>query len=424
MKKIKLTALSVLFLLTLFSLFSCGSDEPDVSMILSPGLEVLSSELTVVKCGLKGVPVSFDGNDLKEQLGVDPGAITITYVPQESDGTLSAGERLLKAGDSVSAGEISDLVFIPSGRRIERTAFGFSSDALCFAGSVRADIYLLASLDLPPVLDANTLSAPLETYKNVSVFSRVSASDPENDVLKFELVELPIHGRVEFTDAGDGTFVYTPAGDYTGRDRFTYRAVDFYGNCSDVGTAEVKVVKTRDDTFFADMINHPQHAHAVYLAENKIMKGSYRDGQTVFLPEREVTRAEFLSYVVKLTGKNAEEVSSRFADEDEIPVSLRPYALLAANSGWIKGEFTSEGTYLRPNDIVTAGEAAAILSNAFGKGDAYPTSAFVSGGATPSYAEDAIASLRAEGMFPGGIGSSEKLTKSLCAQILYPFSEK
>ena len=424
MKIIKTFPLFVALLLTVFLLFSCGSDDTDVSSVLSPGLEVISSELTVVKCGLKGVPVSFDENDLKEQLGIDPGKITVTYVPQESDGVLSVAGKVLKTGDTVSAGEVSDLVFTPSGRRVERTSFGFSSDALCFAGSVTTDIYLLASLDLPPVLDADTLSEPLETYRNVSVFSKVSATDPENDGLKFELVDLPVHGRVEFTEDGDGTFVYTPAKDYTGRDRFTYRAADSYGNYSDVGSASVKVVNTGEDTFFADMINHPQHAHAVYLAENKIMKGSYRDGQTVFLPEREVTRAEFLSYVVKLTGKDAEDVSFSFADEDDIPVSLRPYASLAADSGWIKGEFTSDGAYLRPNDVITAGEAAAILNNAFGKGGAYPTSAFISGGETPSYAEDAIAALAAEGLFPGGIGSSEKLTKSLCAQILYPFSEK
>ena len=49
-------------------------------------------------------------------------------------------------------------------------------------------------------------------------------TDPNGDALTAVLVTNPAHGTLTLN--ADGSFTYTPAGDYTGPDSFTYRASD------------------------------------------------------------------------------------------------------------------------------------------------------------------------------------------------------
>ena len=58
----------------------------------------------------------------------------------------------------------------------------------------------------------------LRTFKNVSVSGQLSAFDPENDVVKYQICTQPVKGHIEL--ATDGSFVYTPAMDKKGKDYF------------------------------------------------------------------------------------------------------------------------------------------------------------------------------------------------------------
>ena len=49
-----------------------------------------------------------------------------------------------------------------------------------------------------------------ETCKNVAYMGRLTAADPEGDMLTFQLAEKPARGSVEITDPSTGEFVYTP----------------------------------------------------------------------------------------------------------------------------------------------------------------------------------------------------------------------
>ena len=101
-----------------------------------------------------------------------------------------------------------------------------------------AMVLLMCSGLVYPALAAG--SAPvaenleLRTFRNVSVSGQLSAFDPENDVVKFEISTQPVKGHIEL--ATDGSFVYTPNQDKKGKDYFGYRATDSEGNVSQEAT--------------------------------------------------------------------------------------------------------------------------------------------------------------------------------------------
>lgn len=52
-------------------------------------------------------------------------------------------------------------------------------------------------------------------------------NDPENDPYSTVIVSNPLHGLVSLQ--GDGSFTYTPTGNYSGQDTFSYKGVDAFG---------------------------------------------------------------------------------------------------------------------------------------------------------------------------------------------------
>ena len=96
---------------------------------------------------------------------------------------------------------------------------------------------------------AGTSSSPvaenleLTTYRGVSVGGRLSAVDPDGDVLSYEITTKPAKGTVELSE--DGSFVYTPDDGKKGRDYFGYKAVDSQGNYSQEATVIIKITKQK-----------------------------------------------------------------------------------------------------------------------------------------------------------------------------------
>ena len=58
----------------------------------------------------------------------------------------------------------------------------------------------------------------------------LGASDPEGDVLTYEIIKYPSHGVIELRDVDCGSYVYTARDGYIGVDSFEYVARDEYGN--------------------------------------------------------------------------------------------------------------------------------------------------------------------------------------------------
>jgi len=69
-------------------------------------------------------------------------------------------------------------------------------------------------------------------------------SDAEGDSLAAVLVSSPSHGNLTLN--ADGSFSYTPAGNYNGSDSFTYQTKDLYNALSNVATVSITVNAVND----------------------------------------------------------------------------------------------------------------------------------------------------------------------------------
>lgn len=111
--------------------------------------------------------------------------------------------------------------------RFQSTFDGFTYELSDVAGEVATasvTITIIGENDAPTALDDSfTLDedTPLEV---VGMGVLANDSDVELGFLLAAPVELPAHG--ELILRMDGTFIYTPAADFAGTDRFTYRASD------------------------------------------------------------------------------------------------------------------------------------------------------------------------------------------------------
>ena len=187
---------------------------------------------------------------------------------------------------------------------------------------IAAALALAMALPMGAALAAN--GAPvaenlnLTTYRNVCGGGQLSAVDPEGDAVSFEITTQPGKGTVELAE--DGRFVYTPDANRKGRDYFGYRAVDETGARSQEATVIISIEKQKTKTTYSDMTGHPSAYSATALAENGIFTGENIGGEWVFSPEQPVTRGEFLSMCMTLSGEKllSAVAATGFADDEEI----------------------------------------------------------------------------------------------------------
>ena len=81
----------------------------------------------------------------------------------------------------------------------------------------------------------------LLTFRDRSVSGMLSAYDPEDDIVSFEITTKPIKGKIELEQ--NGSFVYTPEQGKKGRDYFGYKAIDSEGNLSQEATVIIRIDK-------------------------------------------------------------------------------------------------------------------------------------------------------------------------------------
>ncbi len=204
----------------------------------------------------------------------------------------------------------------------------------------------------------------ITTYRGVSVDGRLSAVDPDGDVLAFTVTTPPTKGIVELGD--NGSFVYTPHEGKRGKDYFGYVAVDSDGNRSQEATVIIKIAKAKTDVTYSDMEGNGAYYDALVLTEQGIFTGQQIGSSYVFSPDAAVTRGEFLTMCMELTGgKILSGVSTTgFADDDAIPTWQKPYVATALMNGTISG-YSSDGAATFSGQAVANLNACRILPVGF-----------------------------------------------------------
>lgn len=275
---------------------------------------------------------------------------------------------------------------------------------------------------LSPLLGANAQnSAPvaenfeLTTYRNVSVGGRLSAIDPDGDVLIYEITTEPVKGGVELT--ADGRFVYSPDLNKRGRDYFGYKAIDSEGNSSQEATVIIKITKQRTATTYDDMTGSAAHYAAVTLAENGIFTGEQIGSSMVFSPDSQVSRGEFLAMCMQLAGTEmlSGVMSTGFTDDDNIPTWQKPYVATALMDGFISGYPGNGSVIFDAEACITCSEASVMLDNILTftnvSASRYAESA-------PAWASQSVANLSACNIIPYGCAYDAGLTRADASLIL------
>lgn len=330
---IVLAALSVS--LTAFAAGLVAAAESGIEQApVSPALSILSRGLGTVKSGLCGSDVRFCAADFSDVLGVDSiGKAVITSLPDASAGKLMLGSLEVMKNQTVSAENLSALRFVPSDKS-EKDCFFTVRTGKDREYDLKCTVRITKDINRAPAAGSTSVA----TYKNIAVSGKMTAADPEGDALTYEVVSGTGKGLLVLNDRNGG-YTYTPMKNYTGRDSFSYRATDAYGNRSETVTVGITVSRSDKGTVFDDMIGNPAHCAAITVSDAGIMTGIGLNGSTLFDPQGKVSRAQFLALAMKTAGCDVSGIGqgtvSVFADDGDIPAEYRPYVIAAYNEGMI-----------------------------------------------------------------------------------------
>ena len=331
--------------------------------------------------------------------------ICLTRLPDSTLGTLLLGSRVLRAGDILTAEQTAQMTFAPLDTEADATAeVGYLP---IFADHVDRSAAMTIAIrgreDKAPMAEDQAL----ETYKNLPNTVKLKATDPEGEALTYTVTRQPRRGTVEITE--DGTLTYTPKKNKVGIDSFVYTATDPAGKVSREATVTITILKPTDATQYTDTVGQDCRFAAEWMKNTGIFVGETVAQQSCFSPEKTVTRAEFLTMLVKALDMAPEEELPVTGYTDDIPIWLEPYLAAALRSGLTAG-LPNQETFGADMPI-TGAEAAVMLHNALelsGTGAA--------GEEVPAWAQTAMEALDSEGIT---LDAVSPLTRADAAQVLY-----
>ncbi|MBE6718121.1 MAG: S-layer homology domain-containing protein [Ruminococcaceae bacterium] len=421
-KLIFLLLLPTLFLSTLCMQISAEDYEKTP---LSPALSIIACNLQMRKSGLTETSLYFSPDDFEDFMQVDNlKSLTITSLPSEFEGKLYLGNVPVISNQKIFKSDVNKLHFKPASNEVKEATFRFFGNGTSCETSIKCSLYLLSEINTAPTVSEDVSSKEkLTTLKNIMVYSTLHAEDAENDEIFFEITTEPTHGIVNFTNINTGSFTYTPAIDYVGKDKFEYVVYDTYGNRSEKAWVEIAVEKNSKDIFFSDMLRHEDHNFAVKAASYDIMTGKVVDGKYCFMPNNTPTKAEFLCMALKAAGLDHKINNgiTGFDDDSDIPSSLKGYVNYAVSEGFITGTKTDKGVFFYPNSPITRAEAAVMINNIINAKSEKIELNFSDSSDIPSWAHEDVSILAAlnimNALSDGSYSPNSNITNAQAAKI-------
>ena len=369
---------------------------------------------------LAGGSVTFSQEDFRSS---DLSSITLTALPDPKAGVLTVGGQPLTQGAVVDASALSGLTFqsLPT-PGVSTASFTFLpafADGTSAGKETTVTLYLLDEANDPPI----ARNMELSTYQNIAVTGYFDAVDGEGDTLTFQLTSTPARGAVELAEDGSARFVYTPYENKTGKDSFTYVALDQAGNTSPEAKVTLCIEKPNTKVTYADLEGSAAHKAAIRLAEEGILVGESHGGRYFFQPEQTVSRAEFLALAMDAAGlEPMEDVTvTGFSDDEAIPTWAKGSVSSALKAGVIQGERAPTGApVFSAGTDITCGEATVMLDRLLNMADVPLEAAGLS--VQGHWAGQAAANLAASGVLTPNQSTSaalsEPLTRAVAAELL------
>lgn len=334
--------------------------------------------------------------------------ICITDLPEEQ-GAVMLGSRVLRPGDILTADQAAQMTFCPVLTETDQAAqvgyLPIFDDHVAEPSTMT--IGIRGKEDQPPVAE----DFAIETYKNLPNTGKLKVSDPEGQSLTFTVTRGPKRGDV--TIGEDGCFTYTPKKNKVGVDSFTYTAADPAGKVSREATVTITILKPTEAAQYTDTIGKDCRFAAEWMRNTGIFTGETLAESTCFSPNREVTRGEFVTMLVKALDIPTDEELTYTGYTDEIPQWLQPYLAAAMRSGLTVG--LPEQEVFGPDQAITGAEAAVLLQNAL---KLAPSQAVMApeADAAPDWAQTALSVLSRNGIV---LEALAPVTRGDAAQALY-----
>ncbi|MBQ3063561.1 MAG: S-layer homology domain-containing protein [Clostridia bacterium] len=327
------------------------------SPMLSVGLQQLADERYLACSAVVGKDITFDEGWFDAAMGCGTvTAVTVVELPPVVDGVLRLGYGEVAVGQSIPRETLSYLTFTPADG-VKSSSFSFvphtSDGEVGYA--LTCALRVTESVNCCPVGNKSVLA--VSTHETLVLAGTLQAEDADGDALYYEICSYPTNGSVSL-DTVTGKFVYEPAEGYHGEDSFTWRAQDENGGYSEPATIQVTVRELGEGYTFADMEGHTNHTHALRVSEKGLLSGEKMGGKHYFHPERALTRAAFVTVLLKAAEIEAPHCEHTvFADDADIPAPMRGAVQYALDKGYLE-----KTDNFRPNDAITRAEAAAIAA--------------------------------------------------------------
>lgn len=383
---------------------------------VSYGLDVIAASDEVVFAGLVGNEISFAPDDIKRAMNLSEiNYITVTKLPSSNVGTLYVGSVGVSEGQVITAANMAHLSFAAADDTKPCEAY-MSISVNGSAYSIKCKMCFLPSVNYTPTVSlVPDISLNITTYCDTPSYGNLSAYDPEGDTMTYEIVKYAAHGRVKLNDKHTGAYVYIPDKGYTGSDSFVYVVRDEYGNYSTSAVVDLQINAIPSSAVYSDIEGSIYASAAIRMGSAGIMNGTQVGKECYFKPSDEISRVEFLVTAMSAAGITAEDASKYvnidFADNSDIPVSMRGYVALAGKRGYITKNSADEKVNFKPHESISRAEAAVILSNIIGYANKTTVTAFADSDNIPSWADKALTSLYALGILDVRDGTANPTAK-------------
>lgn len=418
--KIMKKVLIALMIVGMLPLFACGRASKNNGKPISTALNIIASSYPMILSADEGENIVFSASEFDDCIGVSKvGNIVITSLPAESSGVLMLGSLRVMKGQSISRSSLSSLYFEPNAGT-ECAQFGFCVGETSEYSATCVMYFLNGKNYAPTSVNIDESFFNIRTFRNIAVSGKMRCADPDGDEVVFEVVSIPEKGLLTVKDRSTGEYVYTPMKNYSGKDSFSYVAVDKYGNRSAEITVDISVSRSENGTVFKDMIYDPAHYGAILLSDLGIMAGMRDDSGDVFMPEVEVTRGDFLIMAMKAAEiKLNSSVPDNIAEAvNQLPKDYRACVSTAYINGLLDEnevkEFDCYGT-------LTKAEACVILDGILDASTPRTIPVFEDIDAVPDYALDAVCALIEIGVLStenGYVQPADIMTRADAARML------
>ncbi|BBO34408.1 ELWxxDGT repeat protein [Lacipirellula parvula] len=242
-----------------------------VVLTVTGDIAVLPDNYTVAEDGTLTVPAATGvlGNDGSGE------TLTAVLVSEPAHGTLTLNDD-------------GSFTYTPDPDFFGTDTFTYKAQNGAIEGNIATVTINVTAVSDPPVGVADSYTTNEDTPLTVPVADGVlkNDSDPDEETLTVTVDTNPAHGTLALNP--DGSFVYTPAGNYNGTDTFTYRISDGT-NTSDPITVTINVTAVNDaPTGVADQYTVNEETTLTVDVANGVLKNDTDpegDAMTVVVAE-------------------------------------------------------------------------------------------------------------------------------------------